>query len=319
MNWSVGSFNGALRQWDIDAVNAVYGNGGTASDYVTGRRTNTTASFRLAKLDAVCTPVSITTHPAPTTNLVLGATVQLSVVAAGSAPLTYQWYSGNSPDTSSPIPSATTNKLNVTPQAAGSFAVWVRVSNSCDGGSFANSNTATVTATCANPAITANPQNVSIAQGNSTQLQVAATGTGLSYQWYRGESGDTASPVGGNSNKLTVSPSETAKYWVRVSGQCGHPVDSAAATVTVSTCASITLGQPTSAPGMPTKFTLSITASSTAAPVTYEWFKGTTPGAGGEKVASTQSVTVTATTATSYWARVKNGCNRTVVSSLINR
>lgn len=318
MNSSVGSFNGLLRQWDVDAVNAVYGSGGTASDYVTGRRTNTTASFRLAKLDATCTPVSITTHPAASTNITLGATVQLSVVAAGSTPLTYQWFSGVSPDTSTPIADpSTSNKLNVTPQAVGTFNMWVRVSNTCDGGSSANSNTATITTTCANPAITANPQNVSIAQGNSTQLQVTATGTGLSYQWYRGESGVTDSPVGGNSNKLTVSPSETTKYWVRVSGQCGHPVDSAAATVTVSTCASITLGQPTSTPGMPTKFLLSITASSTATPVTYEWFKGTTPGTGGEKVASTQSVTVTATTATSYWARVKNGCNRTVVSSLI--
>jgi hypothetical protein len=318
MNSSVGSFDGHLRQWDIDAVNAVYGSGGTASDYVTGRRTNTTASFRLAKLEAVCTAVSITTQPAALTNITLGATVQLSVVAAGSTPLTYQWFSGVSPDMSTPIAApSTSNKLNVTPQAVGTFNMWVRVTNTCDGGSSANSNTAVVTTSCANPAITTNPQNASIAQGNSTQLQVTATGTGLSYQWYRGESGVTDSPVGGNSNKVTVSPSETAKYWVRVSGQCGHPVDSAAATVTVSTCASIILSQPTSTPGMPTKFTLSITGTSTATPVTYEWFKGTTPGTGGEKIASTQSVTVTATTATSFWARAKNGCNRTVVSSLI--
>lgn len=316
MNSSVGAFNGALRQWDINAVRAVYGSAGGASDYVSGRRTDTAIAFKLAK--EVCLPVSITTHPAALTNLTLGATVQLSVIAAGSTPLTYQWYSGVSPDTSTPIGApSTSNKLNVTPQAAGTFNMWVKVSNTCDDGSSANSNTAVVTATCANPAITANPQNANITQGNSTQLQVTATGTGLSYQWYRGESGVIDSPVGGNSNKVTVSPSETAKYWVRVSGQCGHPVDSAAATVTVSTCASITLGQPTSTPGLPTKFMLSITGSSTATPVTYEWFKGTTPGAGGEKVASTQSVTVTATTATSFWARVKNGCNRTVVSSLI--
>ncbi len=317
MNSSVGSsFNGELQPWDIDAVRAVYGTEGGGLNYVSGRRLDTDIAFMLAK--EVCLPVSITTHPAALTNMVLGATVQLSVTAAGTSPLTYQWYSGVSPDTSTPINGpSTSNKLNVTPQAAGTFNMWVKVSNTCDDGSSANSNTAVVTASCANPAITANPQNANITQGNSTQLQVTATGTGLSYQWYRGESGVIDSPVGGNSNKVTVSPGETAKYWVRVSGQCGHPVDSAAATVTVSTCASITLGQPTSTPGMPTKFTLSITGSSTAAPVTYEWFKGTTPGAGGEKVASTQSVTVTATTATSFWARVKNGCNRTVVSSLI--
>ncbi|HET8774474.1 MAG TPA: hypothetical protein VFP80_11800 [Thermoanaerobaculia bacterium] len=316
MNSSVGStFNGQLQQWDIDAVRAVYGTEGGGLNYVSGRRTDTNIAFLLAK--EVCLPASIATHPAPTSNIALGATVQLSVTAGGTTPLLYQWYDGVSPDMSTPIPGATTNKLNVTPQSAGTYNVWVRVSNTCDAGSSVNSNTATITATCVNPAITANPQNANITQGSSTQLQVTATGTGLSYQWYRGESGVTDAPVGGNSNKFTVSPNETTKYWVRVSGQCGSPVDSAAATVTVTTCASITLGQPTSTAGLPTKFMLSITASSTATPVTYEWFKGTTPGTGGEKIASTQSVTVTATTATSYWARVKNGCNRTVVSSPI--
>jgi Ig-like domain CHU_C associated len=316
MNSSVGSFNGNLQQWDIDAVNAVYGSGGTASDYAAGRRPNTTVAFRLAKQESVCTPVSILTQPAALTNISLGATTQLSVIAAGTG-LSYQWYSGVSPDTSEPIGVATTSKLNVTPQSVGTYNLWVRISNTCDHGSSVNSNTATIVAACVNPGITTQPQSVSIAQGNSTQLSVTAIGTGLTYAWFRGETGDTSTPAGGNSNKLTVSPSATTKYWVRVSGQCGHPVESVAATVTVTTCASITMGQPTSTAGTPGKFTLSITASSTAVPVTYEWFKGTTPGSGGEKIASTQSVQVTVTGTTSFWARVKNGCNRTEVSTLI--
>lgn len=319
MNSSVSSFNGVLRQYDIDAVRATYGDGATAMDYLQGdgRRTNTNVAWRKAKMEVVCVPASISTQPAAFTDLTLGATVQLSVTAAGTAPLSYQWYDGLSGDTSNPIAGATTNKLNVTPQATGSFEVWVKVSNACGGGTVVNSNTATIRVACANPAITAQPQSVTITQGSSTQLSVTATGTSLSYQWFRGDAGVTSSPVGGNSNKLTVTPSDTTKYWVRVTGACGSPVDSAAATVTVNACATITLGQPASTPGTPGKFTLSITATSTSTPLTYEWFKGTTPGAGGEKVASTQSVTVTATSATSYWARVKNGCNRTVVSSLI--
>jgi len=318
MNSSVAAFNGALRQWDIDAVRAVYGSGGTASDYVTGRRTNTTASFRKAKLEVVCNPPTITTQPTPVSNISLGETKQLSVVAAGTSPLSYQWYSGTSPDTSEPIAVGTTSSLNVTPQSVGTYNLWVRVSNSCSGTSQVNSNTATINVTCANPAISAHPQNVTITQGQSTQLQVTASGSGLSYQWFKGEVGDTGNPVGTNSNKLTVSPSETSKYWVRVTGSCGDPVNSNAATVTVNPCAEITVNPPTATqlPGIG-NFSISVTATSTSTPLTYTWFRGGTPGFGGTSLGTGQTKTVNVTAATNFWARIQNGCGRVEFSTLL--
>lgn len=312
MNSSVGSLNGVLKPWDINAVRAVYGTAGGAENYVTGKRTNTSIAFKLAK--EVCAQAGIGTQPAPNTNLGLGSTVQLSVTGSGSAPYSYQWYEGTSPDTTKPITGATTSKLNVTPQVVGTYHLWVRVSNAC--GSV-NSNTAVIVVTCQNPAISASPQSVTISQGQSTQLSVTATGSGLSYQWFKGESGDRSNPVGTNSNKLTVSPAETSKYWVRVSSTCGPGVDSATATVTVASCAAITVNTPTATPVTGNNFTLAVTASSSATPLTFEWFRGNTPGVGGEKVGSTQNVTVAVPTPATFWARVRNACGRTEVSSLL--
>jgi hypothetical protein len=88
---------------------------------------------------------------------------------------------------------------------------------------------------CTSPSITSGPSSVTINAGSSTTLSVTATGTTpLSYQWYIGTSGTTTTPVsGGTGSSITVSPSSTTSYWVRVSNSCGS-VNSGTATVTVT-------------------------------------------------------------------------------------
>lgn len=87
---------------------------------------------------------------------------------------------------------------------------------------------------CTAPAITTQPQSRSVTSGTTVTLTVAATGsTPLTYQWYAGVSGVTTSPVGTNSPSLTVTPSVTTSYWVRVSNSCGA-VNSNTAVITVS-------------------------------------------------------------------------------------
>jgi hypothetical protein len=72
-----------------------------------------------------------------------------------------------------------------------------------------------------------------VTSGNSTILQVSATGTELSYQWYQGAKGDTSTPVGTNSSSLTTPPlSQTTSYWVRIANLAGT-VDSSVITVAV--------------------------------------------------------------------------------------
>ncbi|HYC60603.1 MAG TPA: FG-GAP-like repeat-containing protein [Thermoanaerobaculia bacterium] len=92
------------------------------------------------------------------------------------------------------------------------------------------------TPVCTAPLITTQPQSQSTTSGTSRTLSVTATGTGpFTYQWYVGNSGNTANPVpGSNGSTLTVTPSSTTSYWVRVSNACGS-ANSNTATVTVTT------------------------------------------------------------------------------------
>jgi predicted extracellular nuclease len=70
---------------------------------------------------------SITTEPESQT-IASGATATLNVVATGTAPLSYQWYQGTAPDTSSPV--GTDSSSFTTPPLTADTSYWVRVSNS---------------------------------------------------------------------------------------------------------------------------------------------------------------------------------------------
>ncbi|HEV7487112.1 MAG TPA: hypothetical protein VGQ65_15650 [Thermoanaerobaculia bacterium] len=91
--------------------------------------------------------------------------------------------------------------------------------------------------TCAPPSITQQPApaNSTITIGASRILTVGASGTApLSYQWYVGPSGTTTTPISGATGpSVSVSPSTTTQYWVRVSNSCGS-VNSNVATVAVA-------------------------------------------------------------------------------------
>jgi len=181
-----------------------------------------------------CTPASITTHPGSLT-IAPGSSTTLSVVVAGTPPITYQWYTGTSGNTSNPIPNTNGPSITVTPTQP-ITTYWVHVSNSCNTVGV-NSVTAVVTlATCTNPSITTQPANVSAAIATAATLKVVAVGTGLHYAWFEGAKGDTSKPTGAPDSATFVSAaiSGNTSFWVRVSGQCGNPVDSNAAIVTAT-------------------------------------------------------------------------------------
>jgi hypothetical protein len=94
---------------------------------------------------AACTGPAINSQP-PSGSIRAGNSVKLSVAATGTS-VGFQWFTGTSGNTSSPIAGATTSSLTVTPGATTSF--WVRVSDACGD---ADSNTATVTVVAAAPA-----------------------------------------------------------------------------------------------------------------------------------------------------------------------
>ena len=85
------------------------------------------------------------------------------------------------------------------------------------------------------PEINTQPASQEVASGTAIALTVAASGEDLTYQWFTGNSGDTASPVAGansstlNTGALTVS----TNFWAQVTN-AGGTADSDTAVITVA-------------------------------------------------------------------------------------
>lgn len=256
----------------------------------------------------VCTNPSITTQP-QSVSIFSGGTATLSVAVseATSTPVTYQWYRGASGDTSALIAGATQSSYT-TPALTSNTSYWVRAW--CGACTPVDSQTATVSM-CPFATSLGSPGSVNLAVGQAGHLSTV-TGTGYTYQWYVGASGNTSSPVANaTTSSLDLYPSGTTSYWCRVqSGTC--VANTAAGTMNV--CIPTITQQPQSIminPGTST----TLTASANTAGVTYQWYTGTsgsgTPIAG----ATGASVTVSPSTQTSYWVRAIGTCNSTADSA----
>ncbi len=85
------------------------------------------------------------------------------------------------------------------------------------------------------PSITAQPASQEVAAGASASLSVAASGDDLTYQWFTGNSGDTASPVAGATSGTLDTGALTAStsFWVQITN-AGGTADSDTAVITVA-------------------------------------------------------------------------------------
>ncbi len=85
------------------------------------------------------------------------------------------------------------------------------------------------------PSITTQPASQEVASGATASLSVAASGDDLTYQWYTGNSGDTAAPVAGATGSTLTTGALTAStnYWAQVTN-AGGTADSDTAVITVS-------------------------------------------------------------------------------------
>ncbi len=171
------------------------------------------------------TAPNITSQPQSLT-VAAGATSNFTVVATGTAPLSYFW----SFNTNTPV-GINSNSLTLANIQAGDAGDYrVIVSNSAG---TATSSVATLTV-LAPPVITLQPQSQTITVSNDATFTVASIGTApISYQWFF----NTNTPLGINSNVLAlpnVQTSNAGKYSVIITNSYGA-VTSAFATLTVST------------------------------------------------------------------------------------
>ena len=242
----------------------------------------------------------IATEPASVL-IASGDSTPLTVVGNGNG-LTYQWFKGASPNTSSPISGETTASF-VTPALTATTKYWVSVTRS---GIVANSNTATVSIGFV-PAITKPPAPVTINPGNTATLTVTASGTAPAFQWYLGDSGVTTNPVSGATTNSFTTPAltTTSGYWVRASNSLGS-ASSPAALVTVRIPPSIST-QPVST-SINTGNTTTFTVAANGTAPTYQWYEGTSPSTTNPVARATDATFTTPvlSATTSYWVRIVN-------------
>ncbi|MFZ9840037.1 MAG: immunoglobulin domain-containing protein [Opitutaceae bacterium] len=243
------------------------------------------------------TAPTITTQPAGVTAIV-GGNATFSVVAAGTAPLAYQWLKG---DTS--LPAGTAASLTLTNLTAGDAGAYkVRVTNTAGSVTSSSANLTVNAAPVAGtkPAITTQPVSKSVATGASHTFSAAATGTApLTYAWYK--EGRLVSS-GSNADLVfaSVAPSDGGTYRLVVSNAAGSAVsESASLTVTAAsgggsgsgsgggpgggsspgsgstpaaTAPAITTQPAATTASSGTKVTFSVVATGTA-PLRYRWYK----------------------------------------------
>ncbi len=178
--------------------------------------TNTAASNSITMtVNALpTTPVAVNNGP-----VCVGSTLQLTSNATG----TISWTGPNGFTSTQQNPEIT----NVTAAAAGTYYV---TSNNGTCTSLAGS---TVVAINAATSITTQPANATVTVGSSKTFSVVATGTGLSYQWKL--NGNNITNATGDSytvSNVTLAMSGNV-YSVVVTGDCGSPVISDNATLTV--------------------------------------------------------------------------------------
>jgi len=173
------------------------------------------------------TAPTITTQPASQT-VTAGSSVTFSVVASGTAPLSYQWkFNGAN------ISGATSSSFTIaSAQSANAGSYTVTVSNSA-GSVTSAAATLTVNSSPVAPTITTQPASQTVTAGSSVTFSVVASGTApLSYQWkFNG-----ANISGATSSSFTIASAQSANagsYTVTVSNSAGS-VTSAAATLTVN-------------------------------------------------------------------------------------
>jgi pectate lyase len=174
--------------------------------------------------------VSIATQPAPQT-VTVGSSATLTVIATGSAPISYQWYKDGTA-----IAGAVSNSLTFASAVLGDTANYTAVVTNSFGSMTSSIARLTVNSApvAVAPSITAQPASQTVFVGASASFTVGASGTApLSYQWKR----DGTDIAGATSATYTLASAQLADagaYSVTVSNSAGGAVsDNATLTVNV--------------------------------------------------------------------------------------
>ncbi len=196
-----------------------------------------------------------------------GDRLTLTVVAT-NGPLNYQWrFVG------SPIPGQTGSSLVLGRVQASQGGPYDVIVSNPSGSVTSRIAMLTVNVVPGSPIIIQQPLNLNLRLGENALLSVFANGSPpFLYQWYRGLSGDTTSPIPGATNaNYTVGPSSNSVYWVNVRNPLGSAdSDSASIIIFPANAAKLRLQMYSGLPGL-------IIDGVTGTTYRIEYSKGLTP------------------------------------------
>lgn len=148
------------------------------------------------------------------------------------------------------------------------------------------------------------PLDLTLLKYLEATFTVTASGYGLRYQWYLGNSGDVSHPIpGATSNSYTTAElGATTSYWVRVQNALGF-VDSRTATATMVPIL-ITVQPASTLAAIGATASLSVTASGKG--LAYQWYQGASGDMSHPLVGADQPVFTTPALSetTRFWVRV---------------
>ncbi|MDP1725239.1 MAG: ice-binding family protein [Bacteroidota bacterium] len=279
-------------------------------------------------ISGTCTPVStssnvsltINTAPAITIAPVnqtacAGSTATFNVSASGSG-LTYQWRKGtvNLTNTGN-ISGATTASLIINPVSVTDVVTNynVVISGTC---SPAITSSFISLALNTAPGITTAPVSQTACYGNPASFSVAATGTGLTYQWRIG----TANIAGATSAIYTISnvtlSDVASNYNVVISGTCSPASTSSNVSLTVNTVPDITTAPVNQLACVGSSASFSVVANGTA--LTYQWRIGTVNISGATSSTLTINPVSLSDAASNYNVVINGTCSPASTSSNVS-
>lgn len=258
--------------------------------------------------------VQITSSPLASQTVCAGGNIAFTVAATGTS-LTYQWRKG------------TVNLINAgNISGATSATLFINPVITSDAGSDYN---VVVSGACAPQQISANailavnalsvfvnqPVSIRVCEGSSALLTATATGTGLSFQWFKGNTAlvDGGNLSGSTSNTLLINPvglsDAAANYQLVVTGSCLPILSSNLVAIDVA-LAHLIVAQPadtiTHIGG-----SASFTVVDNGQALGYQWRRGSTLVVDGGNISGSQSATLQFSPATV----ADNGMNYNVVIS----
>jgi len=239
---------------------------------------------------------SITTQPISQT-VTAGQTATFSVVATGSAPLSYQWNKNGTAISGATSSSYTTPPTTISDNGA---QFTVLVSNTA-GSVSSSSATLTVNAVTVPPSITTQPASQTVTAGQTATFAVVATGTApLSYQWQKNGANIAVATSSSYTTPATTTADSGSTFVVIVSNSAGNATSNAATlTVNPSPVAPMIATQPanqTVTAGQTATFTVAATGT---APLSFQWQKNGTTITG----ATSSTYTTPATTSSDNGAK----------------